>query len=258
MVSRSFYDLEHQNKTISHLKKYFGGSFRTEEGKSRYLQPKLGPPEPSAAGCARAFSSFGSNLIRVRQYFDNRAFKREQKTSKHLFLDRYNPRLFSNNLILPFIISVMEDFWKSTYVALLKYSENKEAILKTSRITADNLVLISQGDSSVEQAFADSMSFARISAVCNHYKSLDKQLDFASVLKKPYRRRKKNLFDTLEEVTEIRNTIIHEASSPIILDDDYIKDVINVLHDSIERCYKHLTKQRNWTYEKAWGVGRLK
>jgi hypothetical protein len=253
VVSRSFYDLEHQNKTIRQLKKHFGGNFRTDEGKGRYLQPQFGPLEPAAAGCARAFSSFGNNLIRVRQYFDNRTFKGEQKTSNHLFLDRFNPRLISNILILPFIISVLDDYWKSTYVALLKYSENKEAIFKTGRIYPDKLVQISKGDLSVEKAFADSMSFARISVVCTQFKTLDKQLDFTAVLKKPYRRRKKNLFDSLEEITEIRNTIIHEASNPIILDDDYIKDSINMLHDSIDRCYDHLTKQKGWAYEKTWG-----
>jgi hypothetical protein len=59
-------------------------------------------------------------------------------------------------------------------------------------------------------------------------------------------------------MTEIRNTIIHEASSPVILEEDYIKDSINILHDSIERCYKELTKVKGWTYFKTWGIGRLK
>lgn len=258
-VSRSYYDLEHQNKTIRLLKKHFGGTFTTDEGKGRYLQPRSGPPEPAAAGCHLAFSSFGSNLIRARQYFDARNFAgKTQETSGIYWIDRFNPRLLSNNFILTFLISILEDFWKSLYVVLLKYSDNKEAILKGSRITADRLVQISKGQLTVEEGFADSISFARISMVCSHFKALDKKYDFASVLRKPYRKRKKGLFDTLEEMTETRNTIIHEASAAVILEDAYIKDCLNVLHDSVERCYLDLTKKNNWAFNKTWGVGRVK
>lgn len=121
-VSRSFYDLEHQNKTIKLLRKHFGGSFTTDEGKGRYLQPRSGPPEPAAAGCHLAFSSFGSNLIRARQYFDSRNFgEKKQESTGIYWLDRNNPRLLSNNFIITFLVSISEDFWKSTYVALLVY-----------------------------------------------------------------------------------------------------------------------------------------
>lgn len=256
--SRSYHDLVHQNKTIRLLKKHFGGVFTTDYGKSRYLKPEGKPLEPAASGCQLAFSSFGTNLIRARQYFDNRKFTREQETSDIDWLNRFNPRLISNNLLLPFLVSIFEDYWKSTYTVLLKYSENKESILKGNKIYADRLVQISQGEITVEQGFADSISFARISVVCNHFKLLDKRLDFASVLKKPYRKRKKSLFDTLEAMTHIRNTIIHEASNPIILDDNYIKDSMNILHDSIERCYRELTKYKHWVFDKTWGVPRLK
>lgn len=258
-ASRSYYDLEHQNKTIRLLKKHFSGNFITDEGKGRYLQPRSGPPEPSAAGCHLAFSSFGSNLIRARKYFDNRNFGEKKEESTNLYwLDRYNPKLLSNNFIITFLVSIFEDYWKSTFIALLKYSANKEAILKNGRISADRLVQISNGELSVEEGFSESISFARISNVCNQFKILDKKLDFAGLLRKPYRRRKKNLYDTLEEMTEIRNSIIHEASSSIMLDEEYVKDSINILHDSIERCYKELTKANGWTYFKTWGTGRLK
>lgn len=256
--SRSYYDLVHQNKTIRLLKKHFGGVFTTDYGKGRYLKPKGQPLEPAASGCYLAFNSFGTNLIRAQLYFKNRKSTKEQETSDIDFLNRFNPRLISNNLLLPFLISILEDYWKSTFVVLLKYSNNKEAVLKSNKISADRLVQISKGELSVEQGFADSMSFARISIVCNHFKALDKSIAFASVLKKPYRKRKKNLFDSLEEMAHTRNIIIHEASYPIILDDDYIRDSLNILNDSIERCYRELTKLNNWTFYKSWGGPRLK
>lgn len=59
-------------------------------------------------------------------------------------------------------------------------------------------------------------------------------------------------------MTDIRNTIIHDASAPVMLDDEYIKDSFNILHDSIERCYIELTKSKSWVFDKTWGAGRLK
>lgn len=258
-ISRSYYDLVHQNKTIKLLRKYFGGIFITDAGKGRYLHPNSNPPSPSASGCHLAFTSFGSNLIRVHQYIDNRDFGIAKKEKTGIYwLDQYNPGLFSNNLILPFLVSIFEDYWKTTYIALLRYSENKESVLKSNKISAERLVEISQGILSVEEGFANSISFARVSMVCKHFSTLDRKLNFASVLMKPYRRRKKNLFESLEEMTEIRNQIIHEASYPTILEDRYIEDLLFILHDAIERCYKELTTIKNWKYKKTWSAGSRK
>ncbi len=258
-AGRSYYDLVQQNDTIRLLKKYFGGVFYTDYGKGRYLQPQSGPPEHSASGCHLAFSGFGSNLIRARQYFENVSFGDNEKQQTGLYwLDRYNPKLLSNILTLPFLASIAEDYWKSTYIALLKYSDNKESVLKTNRISADRLVQVSNGILSIEEAFAESISFGRISMTCKHFKAIDKNLDLAAILRKPYRRRKKTLFDSLEEMTELRNEIIHQASSSVIIEDKYLTDLINILHDSIDRCYEELTKLKGWHYNKTWGVGRLK
>ena len=39
-IGRSYYDLTHQNDTIRLVKKHFGGSFVTDEGRGRYLRPR--------------------------------------------------------------------------------------------------------------------------------------------------------------------------------------------------------------------------
>jgi len=256
-AGRSFYDLEHQNKTMKLLRKYFKGTFRSDFGKGRYLKQDSGPPEHSASGCHLAFSDFGSNLIRAMRYYKSRSFGKQYEESTGIYwMDRHNPKFISNILILPFICSIAEDYWKSTYIAILKYSGNKEAILKSNRISSERLTLISNNNLSVEEAFAESISFGRISMVCKHFKAIDKEIDFARILRKPYRRRKKTIFDSLEEMTEIRNEIIHRASAPIFIEDDQIKDSINLLHDGIERSYKELTKLKNWEFRKMWG-GRI-
>ena len=259
-AGRSYYDLEHQNKTIKSLKTYFGGSFKTDSGKDRCMRITGKPPKPAESGCYMTYNRFGHNLLRAHQYFRNRNFGvHKPELSGIIWLDNLNPRLLSNNLVLPFIASIHEDYWKTIYVVLLKYSEKKEAVLKGgNKISADRMVKISEDKMSVEQGFAESISFTNISTICSHFKTLDNRLDFAAVLKKPYKRRKKTLFDSLEEMVTIRNEIIHRASSPIMLNDDYIKEIMNITEDSIDRCQKELVKIYGWNFYKSWSTGRGK
>jgi hypothetical protein len=62
-VSRSYYDLDQQNRTIRALYKRFGGTFDTDEGSRQLMRPETGPQPPASSGCHLAFARFGSNLI---------------------------------------------------------------------------------------------------------------------------------------------------------------------------------------------------
>ncbi|OFX69670.1 MAG: hypothetical protein A2X12_01135 [Bacteroidetes bacterium GWE2_29_8] len=250
IINTSYFDIEYINKTIKLLKKNFGGEFITSYGKGRYLKPEIKKLEPSEAGCYLACSDFGSNLMRALLYFEKR-IKNNNKTEKTniWFMDKYNPNFLSNNFLITFLISISENYWKSTYVALLKYSSNKELILKENRINAERLVLISNGQISVEDAFAESISFARISSVCTNFQKLDKNIDFAKILNKPYKSKNVNVFDYLGEMTKIRNKIIHKPSNIFIVEDFEIKEFINIIQYSIVECYKELTMVKGWIFD---------
>lgn len=257
-ISASFYDIEHQNKTAKLLKKFFGGNFTSSSGKNRYLLQHESEPKPDESGCYLAYNNFGKNLIRAQQYLGNRSFDgASNKISAFPFLDIFNPRLLSNNLILPFLVSIFEDYWKSSYIALLKSSENKEAILKNwNKIYPEKIVQISNGLLSIEEAFAETLSFAKISMVCKHFNALDKKLDFASILRKPYKKRKKTLFDSLEDMTELRNRLIHDAGENIIVMDDQITTFVEDLHSTIDKCYIDLFHKKGWKIRvKTWSAG---
>jgi hypothetical protein len=255
--SRSFYDLQHQNKTIRSLKKYLGGYFETHLGENKCMRQYLRAPAPAESGCRLAFNGFGKNLIKAQLFFGFRNFGEHRKTTGYFDIDEMNPRLLSNNLMLPFLVSIFEDYWRSSFTALLKYSEKKEAILKGGKITAEKLVQISSGTISVEEAYSDTISFARISNVCSAFRQLDERLVLRAVLDKPYKRRSISPFDTLEKMTEIRNVIIHEPSTPVLLDDQYIADSINILHYAIEKCYTEISRHKGWKFEKNWTAPQI-
>ena len=75
-MGRSYYDLALQNKTISLIRRRFGGTFITDEGTGRYLRPRNPAPPPAASGSFLAFSRFNSNLTTAMRYVEPAHFRR--------------------------------------------------------------------------------------------------------------------------------------------------------------------------------------
>jgi hypothetical protein len=258
-VGRSYHDLMHQNKTIKLLKQFFGGSFVTDEGKGRYQQPDGRPQTPPEAGCHLAFHRFGSNLIRADLYVEVRNFGPhwEQDVSPVSGMADLDPKLLSNNMLLPYLVAIMEDYFKSTFIALLKYSDRKETVLKSARLSAEHLARISAGEMTVEEAFAETLPFQRISQICNYFTQLiDSKLDFAGILKKPYRRRKESLFELIERMVLSRHAFIHRSALNYALDHNTIISFMDDVEASVERCYRRLTDHYGWVFDKGWGRGK--
>ncbi|MBN1929192.1 MAG: hypothetical protein JW764_06590 [Chlorobiaceae bacterium] len=252
-ITRSYYDLSHQNETIRTLRKFFGGSFITDEGKNRYLHPDSNPPEPAQSGCHLAYQRFGANIISAMIYLESRDFPQHKKEPIGLlWVDNKNPWIISNNLQLPYFVALLEDYFKSTFIALLRYSDNKNSFLKNGRLSPEHLSQISEGNRRIEESITELMPFQNISTICKNFKQLDKSIDFASILREPFRRRKQSLFTSIEIMVDKRHNIIHRGMIDTSLNNNAIKKIIFDLEASVVKCYKHLTKARGWQYDKWW------
>ena len=112
------------------------------------------------------------------------------------FLDEMNPRLLSNNLLVPYMIAVWEEFFRATFTACLKYSDQREAALKRARLTHTDLERIVIGSVQIEQSVAEVFSFQRPSVITRNFKLLDPKLDLAAPMR--------NLFDAEKSVSTTR------------------------------------------------------
>ena len=135
-VSRSHWDLTHQNKTIKIIRDLFGGAFRTDEGSGRYLRPGSLPPSPLSSGCYLARWALHNALMKANIFLFSR--KPEGNLAcdgPHPIprVDDINPRLLSNNLLIPFIIAVWEEYFRATFAAVLCYADNRDVVLKKAR-----------------------------------------------------------------------------------------------------------------------------
>ena len=248
-VSRSYWDLLHQNKTISLLKGIFGGSFDTDAGTNRFWHPDAPPPTPLSSGCYLARWRFKNALQRANIYLDARELKGDISNNKLTgltFVDDINPRLLSNNMILPFAMGVWEDYFRSTYVALLATSQNRNSAFKKTRLSDAQIDQIANQQLTVVEAVVENMSFQRPSKIAEHFKTLDSKLDFAGILKKPYRRRKISLFEKIEELVEIRNNFVHAGEMNHKLLDKQLEQVLSDLTAAVDRFYVLLGKHHDF------------
>lgn len=248
-IWRSKFDADFHNSTIQQLKKRFGGYFISDYGKNRYFRDDAPIIEKAEAGCYAAYSRFHGNLVRARVFLSNQSFDKKDwyPISQLDFIDSVNPKILSTNLVVPFLVSIIEDYFRSTYVALLRYSEKKASIFQNARLGATELLTISKGQSSVEEAVARWRSFQDMKKVCDAFKELDKKINLHGVLSRPYRRRKETPLVALERLIEQRHELIHQAEINSQYYPERVNKDVNTVDEAIKRVYRHLVKVHGWT-----------
>jgi hypothetical protein len=252
-VGRSYYDCQHQNLTLKALRQRFGGTFVTDFGTSRYFRPESGPEKPDQAGCHLAFQRFGRSILRADWYLTTRSFPGASQRELYRFIPDQDPRVLCCHLLLPYLVSIFEDYARSTFVSLLRYSAVKEAVLKGARLSARQLTEISEGLLSVEEALAQNLSFQNVLSASENLKLLDRRMDLAGQLRKPYRRRKISLFESLDDMVSRRHAFAHGSELKLDLDEKMIWKFVDDLEISIDRFYRHLTSLHDWAFDKSWG-----
>jgi hypothetical protein len=250
---RSHYDFAMQNKTVREFRRRFGGSAIKDGGDGDGYDP--GPPvAPAASGCYLAMQGLDWNLTRLNVYLyqgcvvpEKNSFQPMEKIWPQM--RELNPEVFVSNVISTYLVSALEDYFKSTYIALLTYSDRKASILKGVRLSGEQLSRISEGTLTVEEAVAETLPFQRLAAIGRNFAEVDQKLDVLAPLKRPYRRRKMSLLASLEHLVTRRHALIHGMQLDIDLDRDRLETIIHDLTVSISRVYQEITSHFGWRFE---------
>jgi hypothetical protein len=240
-VGRSHWDLTQQNKTLKLIRDLFGGHFTTDAGRNRYWRPDEQPPSPLASGCFIARWRFRNGLARARIYLMSRKLEgpiAQEKSSGLEFMDELNPRILSNNFLLPYIVALWEDYFRSTFAAALKYSKQRESALKRARLSHSNLEQVVLGTHSIERAIAESFSFQRPTSIAENFRLLDPKLDIGAALRKPYRRRKKSLFVSVEQLVEDRHVFVHTGRMNMKFFDPQLQTALSDIEVAVNLAYE--------------------
>jgi hypothetical protein len=248
-VSRSYWDLKHQNKTIKTIRDLFGGHFDTDAGRNKYWHPVDPPPSPLSSGCYLARWRFHNALIKARIYLDTRKLEGPipRDTPSGLWImDEMNPRLLSNNLLIPYVISIWEEYFRATFAAVLKYSNQREGALKKARLSHSQLEEIAVNRQPIERTVTECFSFQRPSSIGGNFKLLDSKLDIGAAMRKPYKRRKVTLYDSIESLVERRNEFVHAGHMNIELYDKKLKTILTDIVEAVDRAYATIGKHHGF------------
>jgi hypothetical protein len=158
------------------------------------------------------------------------------------FMNQFNPRLLSNNLLVPYMIAVWEEYFRATFTACLRYSKQREAALKRAKLSYSDLEKLLIGLVQVERSVAEAFSFQRPSAIAEAFRLIDPKLDIAGALRKPYRGRKTNLYASIERLVEGRNNLVHTGDLDLKLFDNQLRVTIADLTEAINRAYNCIAK----------------
>ena len=240
-VSRSYWDLVHQNKTIKILRDLFGGHFETDAGRNRYWKPVEPPPQPIVSGCYLARWRFKNALMKSQIYLSARNLRgnmaRPEPTGLP-YIDDMNARVISNNLVVPYIIAVWEEYFRSTFSVLLKYAERRERVMKKARLSHSQLEQIAAKNRPVEDAISECFSFQRPGMIGENFFLLDSKLDLAAAMRKPFRRRKVTLFESIESLVQGRNAFVHRGEMDMSLYDRELDRILGDIVEAVDRCYQ--------------------
>jgi len=246
-------DRQYHDLTLRELKKHFGGYFISDYGKNRYFK-KDGPDrDKDESGCfieaGRAINQIGRLSILTNSIPDPRTPVQKDDL---IWMNEVNPHVILGNLAVSYILSVIENYFRNTYVALLTYSEKKSEILKASQIRTTDLLDVSKGDMRIEEAFAHSLNFQNVKSICETFDRLDQQLGIRQAIAKKHGRRKESFQQFIERIANHRHKTMHRNIQDLYYDLDFLKKDVLFCKILILSIYKNIVAKKHWVYEEPW------
>lgn len=244
----SNYDLQYQNNVIKQIRDYFGGYFITDFGKNRYFPIDTASTTPAERGCYAAYFRLSNLFAEIRLLLEN--YKEDENIARVVTMYGLpSSASLLSNISTTYISSIIENYFRQLYVALIKYSDKKESIIASVKMNNYDLFEVANGKITMEEAVALSKSFQNIHKIDKYFRDVNSKIDIKGCLSKPYRKRKETLYDTLDRVLEHRHSLVHRLDVDLeYTKEDVMKDISSV-SVALTRVYKHICEKYGWAIE---------
>lgn len=249
LIFASSYDIFEQNNTIRNLKKYCCACFVSDMGTNRYFD-EIPLVKGAESGCYFALQKLDNNFSLLCHSLSK--YPEDEQGEKNMMEigGIPTPSIFNANVYSSFLCSLIEEYFKSTFIALMKYSDRKEKILNV-KFSPYDMKDISDGSKAVEEVYASTLSFQNIQKIVSNFHSLDSKLDIGIPLKKPYHRRKKSLYLQIDDILERRHGMIHRMDFDYTYNSVMLKKDIEDVKIALKRVYSYICQQYGWEEEEV-------
>ena len=245
-VWTSYADTEYTNLTLSEISKRFRGYFITENGKNKYYKYCNTIRKGAEASSYNVFMTFRNNMVKPNVFLQHLESYNNEKPIPYSvpILAEMHPVSIGMNIAVPFLISVFEEYFRTMFTVLLKYSEQKKDVLKSIKIKSEDLFDVSEGNKNIEMVAARTISFQNISSINSAFSKLLKEINIINILKSTKPNEK--YYDRIIQLIDFRHLIIHSnQTNPNYKLENFRKD-INLVTEICELFYDKLIETNRW------------
>jgi hypothetical protein len=183
--------------------------------------------------------------------------KAEQKPQKGKDLawvmNQTNPPVLAANLGTVYLVSLLEEFFKTIFVETLR-SARKEVKINRFRTSANYFIERAyQGEITLEEAVAESVSFQNAEKIRQNFSGLPFVGFIDKYLGKPLSSRgKARRTDVLQNLFDKRHAIVHRAELDFTFLPDHLAKHVRFCERLVGGLYRGLATENNWPYEVPW------
>ncbi len=233
-AGRCYEDIETQNNVIRKLKSVFGGSVYND-GDGRYAYVENYAPHLSAAEkrCGFVYLSFCMNIMRVvivASKLDKDYIKRKELLGE---LYKFDKGLVTNNLIVVYLVSILETFLKDLFIAYIEMQPDllQKIFDRSSKIDFQTLRALLEREKSLAEFEADYYTFQNLKSANLAY-STYLSVNLFNIWDRRRRKIDKKFYkvrDVVEELIELRHKIAHTAYLEPDFDEAQVKKYIEAV-----------------------------
>lgn len=253
-------DKSKQNELIRKARKLFGGTFYNDwYGTNRYTKlddyDKMSAPE---RGLCLMYENLYNKLWRLKNClisYENPLSNTFLSMGNDKFsteIKKHDPSIILYNSMLPFIVSLIEYFFKETFEVLIKYDENAKEVIENenTKISLKDIVAIKEGYLSVESVISKNYTFQNLKHINSSFMKY-LSIDMFKLLskKKKVGNRIFRLKEKLEEIIIKRHQMIHHFSFDSSLTKKEIIEMLDVVEVTVKIVLKSIEKERGWNLE---------
>lgn len=254
----SSFDQEYQNTAVRSIRKQFGGTFYNDHfGKNRYIAIEKVASTPASRGIYGVLARLEGELDSLKYALPEEMTKslmtphgeiteKNDETGILQFTKQLDPSRIVYNALIPFLVAVLEHFFRETFEILLKYSPSAQTLLENQnrKLTYAEASAVARGELTLERVASRWFSFQNINSIQKAYKDIH-GIDVQKALRrrKKVRDRLPELMNALQNLIRARHGVVHHFSIDRELDREgflvllhLVRTILEIMGDEIENA----------------------
>lgn len=254
----STFDQTHQNLTVRTVRARLGGTFFNDRfGQNRYIKVVPQPSTPASRGVYAVLTRLRGELDKLGHVLPEEQVKVLATPSGEIsdgvgdqrllaFTKRFDPSRVVYNALVPFLVAVVEHFFRESFEILVKYDSRALQKLEAQnrKVTFEEAAAIARGDSTLEQIASSWYSFQSIDSTHKAFFEI-LNIDIWKLLRrrKKVRTRLPRLVDALENLIGARHGVVHHFALDQALDREGFLDLLHLVQAILAIAAKDIERK---------------